>query len=750
MIPERLAGSRVLVTGVTGFLGQALLERLLGDVPGTRVVVLVRSQGGLSGRARVESLLAGPAWGALRERIGAQAIREMLDDRVEVVEADVSDGPPELPGDLDVAFHCAASVAFDPPIDEAFRANVLGPANLYEGIRASGSAPHVVHVSTAYVAGVARGIVAEEPLGHAVDWRVERDAAFDARRAADAASRRPEMLDAFLRRARREHSRAGPRTVADDAERRRREWVNRRLVQYGRARAQTLGWPDVYTLTKALGERVAEEAAAGGLPVSIVRPSIIESALYHPFPGWIEGFKMAEPIILAYGRGSIPEFPGIPEGILDVIPIDLVANAMLAVAATPTDREPRYYHVCSGSRNPLHYRRMFELVRTYFSEHPLVQWGRGEIRVPDWRFPGRSRVDRMMRAGERALGAADVVVRHLPRSRRVRGWVRRLDRERGRLDFVRRYADLYGAYTEAEVIYTDDRTVDLWDSLPPEDRERFPFDAAAIDWEHYVLDVHCPAVTQTLRVERPRRPEPRVEVRPRENGVLAVFDLEGTVVASNVVESFLWVRLADLPPERWAAAIASLARSMPRYLAAERRDRGVFLRSFYRRYEGASVEAMQRVVDEVVAPFILRRISPAAVRRVREHRAAGHRTVLVTGAMEPFVSPLRPLFDDVVAASLVVEDGRFTGYLERPPLVGEARAPWLRRYAARDHADLRASYAYADSHSDLPLLGAVGNPVAVNPDVALYRVARGRGWPVEEWPPAEGTPRVLMPAGAAR
>jgi HAD superfamily hydrolase (TIGR01490 family) len=264
-----------------------------------------------------------------------------------------------------------------------------------------------------------------------------------------------------------------------------------------------------------------------------------------------------------------------------------------------------------------------------------------------------------------------------------------------------------------------------------------------------MVEVHCPAVTRTLRFERPRRPEARVEVRPRENGVLAVFDLEGTVVASNVVESFLWVRLADLEPGRWPGAIASLARSMPRYLAAERRDRGAFLRAFYRRYEGASVDSMRRLVDEVVAPFILRRISPAAVRRIREHRAAGHRTVLVTGALEPFVSPLRPLFDDVVAARVVVEDGRLTGYLERPPLVGEARAPWLRRYAARRGADLRASYAYADSHSDLPLLGAAGNPVAVNPDVALYRVARRRGWPVEEWPQAEGTPRLLLPAGVA-
>jgi fatty acyl-CoA reductase len=748
-IVERLSGSRILITGVTGFLGQAVLERVLADLPDASVAVVVRPKGAMSGGDRLESVVAGAAFNTLRDRVGAERIRRMLEDRVEVIEGDVAEAPPGLPDRLDVVFHCAATVSFDPPIDEGFRTNVLGSVHLYQALGEAGLRPHVVHVSTAYVAGVARGTISEDALAHSVDWRAETDAAIEARAEVEAASRRPEVLDRFLRAASREHARAGPQTVSEDAERRRQDWVQRRLVRYGLSRAQTLGWPDIYTLTKALGERVAEEAA-GDMPVSILRPSIIESALRHPFPGWIEGFKMAEPIILAYGRGSIPEFPGIPEGILDVIPIDLVVNAMLAVAATPSQPDrPRYYHVCSGSRNPLHYRRMFHLVRDYFRAEPLRQRDRGEIPVPDWRFPGRARVERLLRTGERAIDAADRVIRKLPRSSRVRGWARDLDRQRTRLDFVRKYADLYGPYAEAEVIYTDERTVELWDGLSSEDRERFPFDAAAIDWDHYVKEVHCPSVTRTLRFDRPRRADARVSLGPSTNGVLAVFDLEGTVVASNVIESFLWLRLADLPSERWPAAVASLAGSLPRYLAAERRDRGAFLRAFYRRYEGASAEAVRRLVADELSELLLRRISPGAVRRIRDHRSAGHRVVLVTGALEPFVEPLRPLFDDLIATRLDVRDGRFTGYLERPPLVGEARSPWLRRYAAHAEADLRISYAYADSHSDLPLLATVGNPVAVNPDVALYRVARERRWPVEEWPMTKGTPRVLLPAGAS-
>jgi phosphoserine phosphatase len=103
-----------------------------------------------------------------------------------------------------------------------------------------------------------------------------------------------------------------------------------------------------------------------------------------------------------------------------------------------------------------------------------------------------------------------------------------------------------------------------------------------------------------------------------------------------------------------------------------------------------------------------------------------------------------------VATSLDQKDGRYTGYLNIPPLVGEARAAWLRAFAGRTGADLKRSYAYADSHSDLPLLRAVGNPVAVNPDVSLFRVARRRRWPIEDWKRVKGTPRVLVPEGAVR
>ncbi|MGZ5301763.1 MAG: HAD-IB family hydrolase [Actinomycetota bacterium] len=752
-IVGRLTGKTILLTGVTGFLGQVIFERLLGFVPEGRIVLLVRSQTGSTSRARVEYLFRKPAFDGIRGRIGEDGLRALLDERVTIVDGDFSLGVPQLPGDIDIAIHSAATVSFDPPIDEGFQTNLFGAMNLYRGVIESGSRPCLVHISTAYVAGVAKGVVPEDTLDHRVDWRTEGELALQARRDVEGQSRRPEMLDDFMDRASKEHSRAGPMAVAEDAEQRRKDWVSKRLTHYGRSRARSLGWPDVYTFTKAMGERAVEELAdLEGLPLSIVRPSIIESALFHPAPGWIDGFKMADPIIRAYGLGQIPEFPGIPEGIVDIIPVDMVVNAILAVAGTPPEpRRPAYYHVSSGSRNPLQYHELYRYVRQYFEAHPLPERGRGEHKVPEWSFPGSLSVERMIDRAERLTDVAEKIVTHLPKSKRMRDLVSRVDRDKARVDFVRRYSDLYGAYTEAEVIYTDDRMLALSDSLTSEDRERFPFDAAILDWRYYLQDVHSPAVTQSLReLSRRARQKPTVKIHERDQPVVALFDMEGTIITSNVVESYVWTKMADLPPDGWPKELVSVFGKIPSYLQIDRRDRGDFLRTFFRRYEGASVEGVERLIDHHVGEFMLQKASPAAIRRIREHRAAGHRTILITAAADIFVRPLAPLFDIVIGCELEVRDGRYTGFMASPPLVGEARAAWLRRYALQEGVDLKQSYAYADSYSDLPLLRAVGGPVAVSPDSALYRYARRRRWPIEAWQMSKGMPRVRFPRPAVR
>jgi phosphoserine phosphatase len=138
------------------------------------------------------------------------------------------------------------------------------------------------------------------------------------------------------------------------------------------------------------------------------------------------------------------------------------------------------------------------------------------------------------------------------------------------------------------------------------------------------------------------------------------------------------------------------------------------------------------------------------LRRVREHRRAGHRTVLITGALDFVIDPLRPLFDDVVVAEMSVDaDGTFSGQLLNAPPTGESRAQALYDYAAAHGLDPAEGVAYADSTSDLPLLEAVGFPVAVNPETRLAALARKRGWLVEHFDKAPGAPPPLLPLAPA-
>ena len=753
---DALAGKRILLTGVTGFLGQVILERLLLDFPDTHVTVLVRSQQSSTAVDRVHYLTRKPAFDVLRERLGGDdALLALLDERVDVIDGDFTRGEPDIPDGIDVVIHSAATVSFDPPIDEGFQTNLLGAQNLYRGATRNNT-PHLVHVSTAYVAGVQKGVIPEGPLDHKVDYALEAEMALQAR--ARGRVGQPQARDA---RALHGEGREGalPRRPHHGQHRRRGApqgagWI-KRLIEYGRMRARTLGWPDVYTFTKAMGERAVEDLAHAQRPsLSIVRPSIIESALEHPLPGWIDGFKMADPIIRAYGLGQIPEFPGIPEGIVDLIPVDYVVNAILAVAATPPPAgEPAHYNVSSGDRNPLRFFELYEYVREYFEAHPLPERGRGEHKVPEWKFPGNLKVETMLRRAE-TLHRPRREGRDAPaevqgdarrrRPRRSRQGARRLrqallrplrhvHRDRGRLH-RRPGGDAVGQ------------------SLTPEDRERFPFDAGVLDWKYYLQDVHCPAVTQSPAravAQGPREADREDPLARRHRARRLRHGGHDHLVQRRRV---LRVDAVRRPADRGVAGRAGQRVRADPGLPADRPSRPRRLPAdVLPAVRGRERRRRRRARCATTWPSsCCRRRCPPAIRRIREHRAAGHRTVMITAAAEPFVRPFAPLFDVLIGAELEERDGRYTGFMSAPPLVGEARAAWLKRYATDNDIDLRHSYAYADSYSDLPLLRAVGNPVAVAPDSALYRHARRRRWPIEEWAMSKGMPKVRFPKPAVR
>ncbi|WP_314814361.1 SDR family oxidoreductase [Arachnia propionica] len=757
-IAELLAGKKIAMTGVTGFIGEQMLWKFLTECPDTTTAVLVRRKGSLSATQRVASLLKKKIFKDIVDEAGS--VEELMAARIDVIEGDLPDAP-ELPRDIDVLVHCAGDVSFDPPIDAAFKTNVLGVKALLKRFRESCSdengnlvrVPHYVHISTAYTAGRRRGPIPEAAHPHEVDYEAETRAALAMTDLVEARSRTSEQLTALRKEAEKLHRRAGYLTTSEDTERRRLAWVKKELVAAGTERARSLGWTDVYTFAKAMGEAVVADLCRD-MQVSIVRPAIVESSLRYPHPGWIEGFKMADPIILAYGRGQLPEFPASPDAVIDIIPCDYVVNTIVAVCATqPKVGEPEFYHCSSGARNPLTFRGIYEHIRSYFSRHPYRD-GQGSHQLATWNFPGPEPVERKLWFAEKGVAIGNRLLSFAPRGKKTRAAAQALDKTAKQLDFLNRYLSLYGEYLQSELHFVDDCTLALHNSLHEDDRETFGFDSGTLDWTHYLEDVHAPAITdpvrrlEAARRRRKARSATYRDLKAAEPGkVLAAFDLDGTVMTTNVIETYLWLRLPELSLTQRAGELMRVAAQLPNYLGAERKDRGVFLRQVYRRYEGARLDELERFVDERLTPFVLDRTSPDAVRRIREHREAGHTTILLTGVIRPLTRPFEGLFDHIVAADLATDaDGVCTGFLTGPPMVGDSRAAWLTHYAGLYGIDLSASFAYADSHVDLPMLRSVGNPVAVSPDIGLMRAAKESGWSIIEWPSHALQPRWKLPS----
>jgi HAD superfamily hydrolase (TIGR01490 family) len=209
------------------------------------------------------------------------------------------------------------------------------------------------------------------------------------------------------------------------------------------------------------------------------------------------------------------------------------------------------------------------------------------------------------------------------------------------------------------------------------------------------------------------------------------FDLDRTLMAGS--SGFHWARAArraGLTTRRQLAVDAfenvrfRLKGSTDEATREVRERVGAFL-------EGRRVRELERLSPMVLAG-ILPRLYPRMLEVAYEHQDAGRPVFIVTAATQGTAEMLaRVLFFDGAAGSKLDEhDGVYTGRFDGPFCYGEGKPVRMRELAQERGIDLDESWAYSDSASDLPMLRAVGHPVAVNPDTELARVAREEGWDV--------------------
>ncbi len=209
---------------------------------------------------------------------------------------------------------------------------------------------------------------------------------------------------------------------------------------------------------------------------------------------------------------------------------------------------------------------------------------------------------------------------------------------------------------------------------------------------------------------------------------LAFYDLDGTLVSSNVVTQYAWYvrRLGSY------SRLAKLALSAPVLLGFELYSRRAFNVFFYRFYRGLRRDWLEAQAEGLFEEVFRPNLYPRSSGLVAADKGQGFETVLVTGSLDFALGPLVAFFgfDHVIANRLVFRKGVATGEIA-PPLIAEnEKVAAMKRLCATRNADIAQSKAYSDSLSDLPMLEAVGRPAVVHPGRRLRRVASRRGWPI--------------------
>jgi len=523
---------RILITGGTGFLGKVLLYLLLRHHPEIgRIFLLIRGDKKSSQNRFRREILDSPALAPLRDRLGKH-FDAYVEERVAVVAGDITEpgliteGAEEL-GDkpLDAVVHCAGLVNFEASLEKAYAINVTGVNHVIEFCRRHKAA--LLHVSTCYAAGAADGHRYEDDIP--IDWAPRNQNRFNLKREIRAAMAVIERLEAEshdpVRQAEFVDADEFDENANEDQpdergnEGRRKRWLEEQLKQVGRERSIAWGWPNTYSYTKSVGEQLVL-AAGDELAVTVARPSVIEGALRDPHPGWNQGVNTSAPLTYMSGRGY-RFYPAKADLVLDVIPVDLAAHAMIPIlGALLLHRHKPIYQLCTSDVNPLPMRRLVELTGLANRvEHRRHGGPMGKL------APHLEAVVVSQNTYELASKSLPTVLKQAaslattlmgPKSSAARGFEKQVDNVAANADLARSLVDVYRPYIQ-DLVYTfHGRNIrELYKALTPADAEAHDFKPEAIDWRDYWINIHLPGLRQHIfpQLDLHTRTRPRATFR---------------------------------------------------------------------------------------------------------------------------------------------------------------------------------------------------------------------------------------------
>jgi len=523
-VRKALAGKRVLLIGVTGFIGKVWLANTLTDLPEIgKLYLLIRRQKSSLAQRRFEKMFEGsPVFDPLFEKYGDR-LGALLAEKIEVIEGDVSQPnigmDPEvvtrLRGELDLIINSSGLTDFNPDLRDALAVNVDSTHHLIDFIRGSKQAA-LLHLSTCYVAGQRDGRVSERlrpdytPAGlQDFDAEKEWHRLHDLVKSAEARVEGPEVTEELRKQALdKEHAAKGlsGQALENQIRKNRVRWLKNYLTEEATRRANELGWPNTYTFTKSLAESLIAKQGEG-LPIAIVRPAIVETSVEKPFRGWNEGINTSASLSYLLGT-AFRQLPSNERKRLDIIPIDAVCAGMTLIGAALVERRhDPVYQLATSVTNPCDMGRSIELTslghrRYYRAQEGLEYW----VRLRMDAIPVSKQRYKRMSAPAQKMFVRSVQWMMSPLPSAMKKPLAKTERN---LERVEKLVGLFEPFIlHNEHDFVADNVEKLSQALTPEEKEIFGYDTAGLDWWDYWINIHIPALR--------RWTYPLIEGRPLE------------------------------------------------------------------------------------------------------------------------------------------------------------------------------------------------------------------------------------------
>lgn len=511
-VREALRGKHILLIGGTGFIGKVWLASLLADLPEiARIHLIVRGNRSASALQRFERMVEeSPVYDRLAERHG-DAFADFLREHVEVLSGDASkpglglapEARERLAKTVDVIVNSGGLTDFNPDLRDALASNVQSTEYLLEFLRGCDHAA-LMHLSTCYAVGQRDGRIIEYlPKNYTPrdlpnfdatkEWKALKELAQEVEKRAESEEVTNELRQQALEKKHASKHLEGA-ALENQIRKNRVRWVRAAMMDAGTRRANDLGWPNTYTLTKSLSESLIRNFLDEnpGVAIAVVRPSIVESSIEKPFLGWNEGINTSAS--LSYLLGTFfRQLPTNASKCLDLIPVDLVARGMtLITAALAARRHERLYHLATSVANPCDMRRSIELTGLGHRKFYRAQNGLNHrMRLKFDAIPvSKARYDRLSAPAQKMIVQA--INKSVEPLRFVRPPLARQERD---LERVIKLVALFEPFIlHNDHVFEAANVERLSAALPEDERDIFGYDARSLDWWDYWINVHIPAL----------------------------------------------------------------------------------------------------------------------------------------------------------------------------------------------------------------------------------------------------------------